>query len=205
MTTRHQWPRTKSTIDFKKTTAAAATAPLPTSWPEMTTADTYSNDSATLQYLDIKGYILFVQGHQVKTLNLKNGSVQSGPEFPSDSKGYSGDLVGEDLVICGGITSTYNLTNDCHVLSLNEPNQFRKTHGLLEPRAEAASIALNDSVLFISGGLGSNSTEFWGQNVSEFGPQFPVNLDNHCMIKRNEDNILITGKLSLNIHFFLKK
>lgn len=189
ITTRHQWPETRSTT----TTKTSTTAP---PQPETTTADTrLSNDSAILQQLDIKGQILFIENRQVKTLNLSDGTVKSGPDFPSDAKGYTGALVGDDLIICGGITSTFNLTNDCHVLSLDEANEFRKIEGgLLEPRAEAASVALNESVLFISGGLGSNSTEFLGPNGSNFGAEFPVNLDNHCMVKKDDENVLIIGK-----------
>ena len=77
---------------------------------------------------------------------------------------------------------------------------------MLEARAFAASVVLNESTLWVTGGLGLgyqglNSTELvnLNQNKSfESSIKLPINLQLHCLIKINEKQIMLVGGLSSN-------
>jgi hypothetical protein len=49
-----------------------------------------------------------------------------------------------------------------------QPLNFTKTAKMLEPRAFAASIALDNSILWVTGGSGNNSTEWIDTRVSYY-------------------------------------
>ena len=82
------------------------------------------------------------------------------------------------------------------------------THNIsmLEARAFAASVVLNESTLWVTGGLGLgyqglNSTELvnLNQNKSfESSIKLPNNLQLHCLIKINEKQVMLVGGLSSN-------
>ena len=77
---------------------------------------------------------------------------------------------------------------------------------MLESRAFAASVVLNESILWITGGLGVeyqglNSTELVDLNKNrsyESSIKLPNNLQLHCLIKINEKQIMLVGGLSSN-------
>ena len=77
---------------------------------------------------------------------------------------------------------------------------------MLKSRAFAASVVLNESTLWITGGLGVdyqglNSTELvdLNQNKSfESSIKLPNNLQLHCLIKLNENQVMLVGGFSSN-------
>jgi hypothetical protein len=77
---------------------------------------------------------------------------------------------------------------------------------MLESRAFAASVVLNESTLWVTGGLGLgyqglNSTELVNLNENksfESSIKLPINLQLHCLIKINEKQVMLVGGLSFN-------
>ena len=55
-----------------------------------------------------------------------------------------------------------------YILLGTQPLNFTKTAKMLEPRAFAASIALDNSILWVTGGSGNNSTEWIDTRVSYY-------------------------------------
>ena len=55
-----------------------------------------------------------------------------------------------------------------HIFLGTQPLNFTKTAKMLEPRAFAASIALDNSILWVTGGSGNNSTEWIDTRVSYY-------------------------------------
>ena len=92
--------------------------------------------------------------------------------------------------------------------NVSELDTRDSTHNvsMLESRAFAASVVLNESTLWITGGLGVdyqglNSTELvdLNQNKSfESSIKLPINLQLHCLIKLNEKQVMLVGGLSSN-------
>ena len=86
--------------------------------------------------------------------------------YPRDVMGATGGLIANQYpVICGGLESQEPI-KFCHSLNVNK--QLNGSHynmSMLEARAFAASIVLNNSILWVTGGHGINeeflyTTEF---------------------------------------------
>ena len=113
--------------------------------------------------------------------------------------GFGGLLNGHMVIYCGGFYNTQDHPNaDCFVSDLNNnegwwPYQYLLTY----PRVSAASVVINETILFISGGTIngslSNTTEFVTLDGSTLGPQMPIALENHCMVKLNDSMVAIIG------------
>jgi hypothetical protein len=95
-----------------------------------------------------------------------------------------------DPLICGG---GYPGTNVCYVV--NQPGQ---SSGMLEERGYSASLTLNSSHLWVTGGYNGNG---W-LNTSEFvsigqpsvkGPDLPYAVYLHCLVRVNSSTALLCG------------
>jgi hypothetical protein len=94
-----------------------------------------------------------------------------------------------DPLVCGG----YPATNVCHVV--NQPGQSSE---MLEERTWSASLTLNSSHLWVTGGRNGNvllqTSEFVsiGQ-PSVQGPDLPYAVDGHCLVGVNSSTALLCG------------
>ena len=103
----------------------------------------------------------------------------------------TGGLLQNLPIVCGGFN--YGTSQDCVVIG-----QPEKEIKMIEKRANAASVALDQSTLWIVGGWNGNNdlsaTEFikLGQ-PSVKGPDLPFTISCHSMIQYNEKSIYIIG------------
>jgi hypothetical protein len=94
-----------------------------------------------------------------------------------------------DPLVCGG----WPATNVCHVV--NQPGQSSE---MLEERYYSASLTLNSSHLWITGGLNGNvrlqTSEFVsiGQAAVK-GPDLPYAVYGHCLVGVNSSTALLCG------------
>ena len=117
--------------------------------------------------------------------------------------GATGGLVNNTPLICGGLSLTSRTSNTCY--SLKE-NDVIATTKLLANRTFAASIVINEDLLWITGGLDMDnnlmhlSSEFieTGKNNSVAGINLPKPLYRHAMVKVENYLTMVIGGLSLN-------
>jgi hypothetical protein len=93
-----------------------------------------------------------------------------------------------DPLVCGG----YLATNVCHVV--NQPGQSSE---MLEERVNSASLTLNSTHLWITGGYGNGylqTSEFVsiGQAAVK-GPDLPYAVDFHCLVGVDSSTALLCG------------
>ena len=74
-----------------------------------------------------------------------------------------------------------------------QPLNFTKTAKMLEPRAFAASIALDNSILWVTGGSGNNSTEWIDTRVSYYLTIYKIEF--HFLIEFPWFNLPISSVL----------
>jgi hypothetical protein len=111
-------------------------------------------------------------------------------DYPIQVQGAVGGLLNQgDPLVCGGAPAT----NVCYVV--NKPGQSSE---MLEERGYSASLTLNSSHLWVTGGYNGN---VWLQ-TSEFvsigqpsvqGPDLPNAVGNHCLVGVNSSTALLCG------------
>ena len=77
---------------------------------------------------------------------------------------------------------------------------------MTEGRAFSASVVLSKSAMWVTGGIGQdfqplNTTEYVDINSQKSIPSsimLPTNLQQHCLIKINEKQVLLVGGLGLD-------
>jgi hypothetical protein len=112
-------------------------------------------------------------------------------DYPIQVQGAVGGLLNQgDPLVCGG---GYPGTNVCYVV--NQPGQSSE---ILEERRFSASLTLNRTHLWITGGYNDNG---W-LKTSEFvsigqpsvkGPDLPYAVDFHCLVGVNSSTALLCG------------
>jgi hypothetical protein len=116
-------------------------------------------------------------------------------DYPIQVRGAVGGLLNQgDPLVCGGDISIYPYTNVCYVV--NQPGQSSE---MLEERGYSASLTLNSSHLWITGGYGYyngwlKTSEFVsiGQ-PSVKGPDLPYAVNGHCLVGVNSSTALLCG------------
>ena len=96
------------------------------------------------------------------------------------------------FVICGGGDKIH----DCNIIDENGLQAFKMSSK--NGRQYASSIKLNDTTMWITGGLDSNdnrlySTEFVTVNGSSIGPNIPFRVLKHCMVQFKPNGIMLIG------------
>jgi hypothetical protein len=110
-------------------------------------------------------------------------------DYPIQVSGAVGGLLNQgDPLVCGG----YPATNVCYVV--NQPGQSSE---MLEERRWSASLTLNSSHLWITGGYGNGflqTSEFVsiGQ-AAVIGPDLPYAVCDHCLVGVNSSTALLCG------------
>jgi hypothetical protein len=111
-------------------------------------------------------------------------------DYPIAVEGAVGGFLNQgDPLVCGG----YSYTNVCHVV--NQPGQSSE---MLEERYDSASLTLNRTHIWITGGRNGNgrlqTSEFVsiGQ-ASVKGPDLPDAVYRHCLVGVNSSTALLCG------------
>jgi hypothetical protein len=113
-----------------------------------------------------------------------------------------GLLTNNNVLICGGksfIEET--MLDDC--FSINAKNGLTTTTAKLsQPRTSSASVVLNSTALWLTGGWlidtgRTKSTEFVQLTGTTPGPDLPLKVADHCLVSLNDTTtLLIGGKVS---------
>jgi hypothetical protein len=126
---------------------------------------------------------------EVIDLDDSNNICQDLKDYPIQVRGAVGGLLNQgDPLVCGG----YPVTNVCYVV--NQPGQSSE---MLEERAFSASLTLNSTHLWITGGHYGNAlqtSEFvsMGQAAVK-GPDLPYAVYLHCLVGVNSSTALLCG------------
>lgn len=112
-----------------------------------------------------------------------------------------GFMLGKDPIICGGFSPESKVQTDCKLAFGLDPDPI----GLIEPRAFAASLVKKASELWITGGINSHftplkSTELLDatNKIISKGPELPIPLQLHCLVKLNDDQVVFIGGKTTN-------
>ena len=111
-------------------------------------------------------------------------------------RGATGGVIGDTVIICGGYDGGNNVDECYRLTSEKKPQLF--THMLVE-RQYAASIVLNDNILWVTGGWSGAylaSTEYVTSTGTILGPNLPQPLTNHAMIAINKTCSMVIGGIS---------
>jgi hypothetical protein len=127
-----------------------------------------------------------------EVIDLEDASniCQNLEDYPIEVYGAVGGFLNQgDPLVCAG----YPATNVCHVV--NQPGQSSE---MLEERYYSASLTLNSSHLWITGGNNGNvllqTSEFVsiGQPAVQ-GPDLPYAVFGHCLVGVNSSTALLCG------------
>ena len=158
---------------------------------------------AAKQFLIAGGWAIGNDDLATEVIDVSTNSdvTTSFGEIPSKRFSAVGGLLGSTPIICGGEFTSWNTEivtfyDSCFTF---EKSQWTETHQMTTKRANAASIQLNATTLWILGGLsGENlldSTEFLslGSSNGNPGPKLPYGLANFCAVKYAEDEVYVIG------------
>jgi hypothetical protein len=133
-----------------------------------------------------------------EVIDLEDASniCQNLEDYPIGVEGAVGGLLNQgDPLVCGGGWNPYR--NVCYVV--NQPGQSSE---MLEKRAWSASLTLNSTHLWITGGANGNGTKL---QTSEFvsigqpavkGPDLPHAVYMHCLVRVKTSTALLCGGYS---------
>ena len=144
-------------------------------------------------------------------LSIKGDSnCKDWPKFPKDVTGVTSGVIQDTVIVCGGVSyELYESIDECY--SLNSKRTVLKTH-MSTKRTYAASIVIDETTLWITGGWNSDSwisvsvyigildtSELITLEGNELGPQLPIHVDLHALVAiDNTLSILIGGRTPVN-------
>jgi hypothetical protein len=124
-----------------------------------------------------------------------------------DTDSISAGLLNKTTpLLCGGYTNNGRL-DGCYTIGATK---VEKVATLSKPRSGAASVAINETTLWLTGGMMGTSEYFVPQKSSEIiqlggetttvtaGQDLPVILNQHCMLLLNATTIIVIGGTSGN-------
>ena len=117
------------------------------------------------------------------------------PDFPIGVMWATGGFIGDTAIICGGYAGGGLYVDECY--SLTSKKATLVTHMSVE-RSGAASIVINDNILWVTGGKYSYygylaSTEYVTVTETMLGPDLPMTLDSHAMVAINRTCSMVIG------------
>ena len=130
-------------------------------------------------------------------MTVKGGNkCNNWPDFPISVHGATGGLIGDTIIICGGMIKAWGSNVDeCY--SLTSEKATLVTH-MSVWRIAAASIVFNDNALWVTGG--SNhigglhaSTEYVTITKTMSGSDLPMALEAHAMVALNSTCSMVIG------------
>ena len=116
---------------------------------------------------------------------LGNYQCSDWVDYPITIRGATGGLLGTSPIICGG--GGLPITDKCYVINKKKAKLVGK---MSTKRYLAASVTINDTLLWVSGGKYDkyndntlSSSEFFHlENGTMPGPELPLPLQYHAMI-----------------------
>ena len=142
---------------------------------------------------------------KILDLSIKGGSnCNDWAEFPKDVFAAAGGVIRDVVVICGGGDASTEF-NECY--SLNGQAATVITH-MSAKRQYAASLVIDKTKLWITGGVYLASSEYITLEGIEPGPELPTMLDSHALVAiDNTLSMLIGGSITENVatkttHYF---
>jgi hypothetical protein len=158
---------------------------------------------------------LNLDGHQTTSeivdLTIRGGNMcKRWPNFPIGLYGATGGFIGNNVIICGGLGSSK--VDECY--SLTSSKKATIVPHMSVEREHAASIVLNDTTLWVTGGwnsqlLGNNgplaSSDFVTMVGTISGPALPVTLYRHTIVAINSTVSMVIGGADASASTFYYK
>ena len=134
-----------------------------------------------------------------EVIDLVNSSKSCQPwaDHPTGTYIAAGAFVDSQVILCGGTTPDKQLSNDCHLIA---PKSSEAIVSLNVGSTYSAAAEINGRVL-VAGGWsngGIKRTELISINQVIPGADLPHPIDHHCIIKFNNEDILLTGGAGSN-------
>ena len=147
----------------------------------------------------------YPRNSKILDLSIKGGSnCNDWAEFPKDVVAATGGVIQDVVVICGGGYASTEF-NECY--SLNGQAATLITH-MSAKRQYAASLVIDKTKLWITGGVHLASSEYITLEGIEPGPELPTIIDSHALVAiDNTLSMLIGGSTTENVatkttHYF---
>ena len=147
----------------------------------------------------------YPRNSKILDLSIKGGSnCNDWAEFPKDVAAATGGVIQDVVVICGGGYASTEF-NECY--SLNGQAATLITH-MSAKRQYAASLVIDKTKLWITGGVHLASSEYITLEGIEPGPELPTIIDSHALVAiDNTLSMLIGGSTTENVatkttHYF---
>ena len=137
----------------------------------------------------------FVKESELLDLTTKGGNLcKNNPvNFPEGVINAYGGLVGDTVLICGGYDGDIFM-DACYTLSRKSKNYVTQMSVI---REHGASLIINDTTLWITGGRTLASSEFITVTGTEPGPDLPMALWRHAIVAiSNKVSMIIGGDLN---------
>ena len=135
-----------------------------------------------------------MQKSEVIDLSNPNAQCDLLDDYPEEVMLATGALLQNDKpLICGGWNDQLIKNDKCNIIGKEGQIQ------LLEKRAASSSIAIDEDSLWITGGVNDDghlkTTEFVNiKTLSSIpGPDLPIELAGHCMVKLNQTTVIVIG------------
>lgn len=137
---------------------------------------------------------------EIIDLTVKGGNqCKIWADFPRNLEGATGGFIGDTILICGGRHDdgqSKSYSDECY--KMNGQTATLVT-SMSTKRSFAASIVLNGTTLWITGGWSEDngkrlaSSEFIKINSTVPGPELPIGINRHAMVAINSTSSLIVG------------
>ena len=143
-------------------------------------------------------------GHKnTEVIDLSDSSMRCTSTFgklKSERRHAMGGLINETPILCGGEDSNGDRYDSCLLFGKTKTTSIKMKGPYIHStgkRTEAASVVLNDTTLWLLGGLNYrgrlSTTEFIKLDGSVVGPALPHVLSGSCAIKYNNTHIYLIG------------
>ena len=127
---------------------------------------------------------------EILDLSIKGGSnCNDWPDFPKDVDAATGGMIQDVVVICGGGDANTEF-NECYSLNGNAATLI--TH-MSAKRQYAASLVIDNTKLWITGGLYLASSEYITLEGIEPGPELPTIIDSHALVAMDNTLSMLIG------------
>ena len=132
---------------------------------------------------------------EIVDLTVKGGNkCNNWPGLPTGVIGATGGLIGNTVIICGGL-EPYAAVDECRSLTSEKATIITS---MSVARIDAASVVIKDNILWVTGGRidccnSLASTEYVTMTGSLHGPDMPMALDSHAMVAINSTFSLVIG------------
>ena len=149
----------------------------------------------------------FPRDSKILDLSIKGGSnCDDWAEFPKDVVAATGGVIQDVVVICGGGNAFGGFGgefNECY--SLNGKTATLITH-MSSKRQYAASLVIDKTKLWITGGLHISSSEYITLEGTEPGPELPTSIDSHALVAVDDTlSMLIGGSFLFEYNMITQK